>query len=209
MIEAIIFDMDGVLIDSEPIYMAHVYEFLNTMNLHYPKSSYLKKIGSSKSISDDLHEFNPTFDLEDYKKKMATHSKELTMNYRQIFREDWLNEFDHFKEKQLKMAIASSSPMNAITDLVETCQLNSYFETFVSGRDLSRSKPAPDIFLLAAKKINIQPENCLVIEDSHNGVLAGKAAGMKVIGLIDDRFGQDLTIADATIHDIKELRNYI
>lgn len=51
------------------------------------------------------------------------------------------------------MAIASSSPMNVITDLVETCQLNSYFETFVSGRDLSRSKPAPDIFLLAAKKL--------------------------------------------------------
>lgn len=209
MIEAIIFDMDGVLIDSEPVYMNYLYEFLKEQGLTYPESVYHQKIGSSKSVADDLPDYNPSYDFIGFKEKMATHSKAFTMDYHQVFRKDWLNEFAYFKNQQLKMAIASSSPMKVITDLVKTCQLDTYFEAYVSGRDLKESKPAPDIFLLAAQKINVQPKNCLVIEDSHNGVLAGKAAGMKVIGLIDDRFEQDLEEADAKIKDIKDLRMFI
>lgn len=209
MIDAIIFDMDGVLIDSEPVYMTHVYDFLASQKLVYPTEIYRQKIGSSKSIVDDLPLYNPHYDFDGFREKMIKHGQKLSIDYNNIFRKEWLAELDFFTKKNLNMAIASSSPMQSIRDFVDTCQVGDYFSTLVSGRDLPESKPSPDIFLLAAQKLAVDPRHCLVIEDSYNGVLAGKSAGMTVIGLLDNRFQQDLSMADAQINNVEELKKYI
>jgi len=209
MIKAIIFDMDGVLIDSEQVHMDFTFNFFHEHNLNYPKSVYLEKIGSSDSIFDDLNIFNPNADIEKLKNKMRIYQKELNINYPVIFRKEWKTEIEYFFNKNIPMAIASSSPMSSIKDMVESCKIDLYFETLVSGRDLPRSKPEPDIFLKTANNLRVEPENCLIIEDSKNGVLAGKLAGMTVIGYEDHRFDQDLSEADEIIAAPSQLRRFL
>ncbi|BDP56043.1 hypothetical protein EfmJHP36_05220 [Enterococcus faecium] len=94
------------------------------------------------------------------------------------------------------MAIASSSPMDTINEVVTTCKIESYFDCLISGRDLPESKPNPTIFLKASEQLRIPVEECLVIEDSYNGIKAGKRANMKVLAIKDKRFSQDVSLAD-------------
>ncbi len=110
------------------------------------------------------------------------------------------------KKKKIKMAIASSSPMDTINEVVTTCKIESYFDCLISGRDLPESKPNPTIFLKASEQLRIPVEECLVIEDSYNGIKAGKRANMKVLAIKDKRFSQDVSLADDVIYDIKYLR---
>ncbi|MDI3311034.1 MAG: HAD-IA family hydrolase, partial [Thermoanaerobacterium sp.] len=107
-----------------------------------------------------------------------------------------------------RLAVASSSPIEVIKLVVKRLKLESYFDELVSGDFVKRSKPHPDIFLYAAEKLLVEPERCLVIEDSNKGVLAAKSAGMKVVGFINPNSGnQDINMADMVIRSFSEL-NY-
>ena len=98
------------------------------------------------------------------------------------------------------MAIASSGLMKNINLILSKLNVESYFSHIVSGEMPKKGKPAPDIFLLAASHFNLSPENCLVIEDSRNGTLAAKAAGMTCVGYINEGSGnQDLSYADLVV----------
>ena len=84
---------------------------------------------------------------------------------------------DYFKEKEFRVAVASSSAVSQIESNLKTAGVREYFSKIVSGTEVKQGKPAPDIFLLAAKRIDLEPEECFVFEDSANGIKAGKAAG--------------------------------
>ncbi|HEY8892236.1 MAG TPA: HAD-IA family hydrolase [Clostridium sp.] len=87
--------------------------------------------------------------------------------------------------------------------------MEKYFEVFVTGDYVKKSKPEPDIFIFASEKLGVGPENCLVIEDSNNGVRAAKNAGMKCVGINSDAGGrQDISMADLEINSFQEV-NYI
>jgi HAD superfamily hydrolase (TIGR01509 family) len=110
--------------------------------------------------------------------------------------------------KKMRLAVASSSPIEVIKLVVKRLKLESYFDELVSGDFVKRSKPYPDIFLYASEKLNVVPEKCIVIEDSNNGVMAAKSAGMKVVGFINPNSGnQDINMADVVIRSFSEL-NY-
>lgn len=96
--------------------------------------------------------------------------------------------------------------METINEVVTTCKIESYFDCLISGRDLPESKPNPTIFLKASEQLGISVEECLVIEDSCNGIKAGKRANMKVLAVKDHRFSQDVSLADDVIYNIKYLR---
>ncbi|WP_306394610.1 HAD family hydrolase, partial [Enterococcus faecium] len=123
-----------------------------------------------------------------------------------IFPNILIEQLEWLKKKKIKMAIASSSPMDTINEVVTTCKIESYFDCLISGRDLPESKPNPTIFLKASEQLRIPVEECLVIEDSYNGIKAGKRANMKVLAIKDKRFSQDVSLADDVIYDIKYLR---
>lgn len=109
-------------------------------------------------------------------------------------------------EHGFKLAIASSSPIDVIEVVVQALDIKKYFHTLVTGDYIVNSKPEPDIFIYAANKLQVSPEECFVVEDSHNGVLAAKIAGMKCIGYINKNSGsQDLTAADIIIENFSDL----
>ena len=97
----------------------------------------------------------------------------------------------------MPIAIASSSPRLFIEAVVEKIGIQQYFTIIVSGEEVERSKPEPDIFLKAARLLNVNPFECLVVEDSKSGTIAAKKAGMKCIGYLNLNSGeQDLSQAD-------------
>lgn len=106
----------------------------------------------------------------------------------------------------IPLAIASSSPLKDIHKAVKALEIETYFSYFVSGESVAHSKPAPDIFLDAAANLNAKPENCVVIEDSRNGVASAHAAGCKCIGFRNTAFPpQDLSLATVIVTDFSGL----
>ena len=180
MIKALIFDMDGVLIDSEIMYQKWVFNFLKQENLSYPLYSYQKKIGTTASIFDDIEKYNEGCNSLELKGKFTKYWKSQKIDYLDIFPNILIEQLEWLKKKKIKMAIASSSPMDTINEVVTTCKIESYFDCLISGRDLPESKPNPTIFLKASEQLRIPVEECLVIEDSYNGIKAGKRANMKI-----------------------------
>jgi HAD superfamily hydrolase (TIGR01509 family) len=112
-----------------------------------------------------------------------------------------------FRDKGIPMAIASSSPSKWINSVLDRFSLRGFFPTVISGEDAGiNGKPNPAIFLMAARKLDVRSDRCLVIEDSENGVSAAKAAGMKCIGLTAvNMVRQDLSRADLVVDEIGEL----
>ena len=95
------------------------------------------------------------------------------------------------KEHGYKTAVASSSTMYQIQTMESVCNLTGCFDQLLSGEMFNESKPNPEIYLTAAKKLNVRPEECIAVEDSKYGIAAGNAAGMRVLAYADDRYGVD------------------
>lgn len=210
MIKAVIFDMDGVLIDSEPLHLKFAMELFKTIGVEMSFQEYSKFIGTTS-----YHMWNKI--INDYKLKYTI--EELTEMERNGFYE-FLSSPDMYiepikyipellkdlKENDYKIAVASSSPMRLIEFILDKLNIRKYFDSLVTGDFVERSKPEPDIFLYAAKKLEVSPEECVVIEDSHNGVLAAKKAGMKCIGYRNVNSGnQDIKEADIIIDSFGEI----
>ncbi|MFH1544838.1 MAG: HAD family phosphatase, partial [archaeon] len=110
------------------------------------------------------------------------------------------------KGKGMKTALATSSRKKVADFILKKFNLEKEFNAVVNGEDVIHSKPHPEPFLLAAKKMKVNPEECLVIEDSEKGVIGAKKAGMKCIGLKDEKSGrQDLSKADLVTGDLRKL----
>jgi hypothetical protein len=115
----------------------------------------------------------------------------------------------------LKLAVASSSPLSDILETLEAFQIRSCFQALVSATTCARSKPFPDVFLKAAEQLSVSPAACLVIEDSRNGLLAAKAAGMACLAYANPHYArQDLKEADRVIDDfaalaVEDLKNLV
>ncbi|HCD3033145.1 HAD family hydrolase, partial [Enterococcus faecium] len=174
-----------------------------------PLYSYQKKIGTTASIFDDIEKYNEGCNSLELKGKFTKYWKSQKIDYLDIFPNILIEQLEWLKKKKIKMAIASSSPMDTINEVVTTCKIESYFDCLISGRDLPESKPNPTIFLKASEQLRIPVEECLVIEDSYNGIKAGKRANMKVLAIKDKRFSQDVSLADDVIYDIKYLRQEV
>ncbi|MDE4543115.1 HAD family phosphatase [Thermoanaerobacterium sp. R66] len=212
MFEAVIFDMDGVLIDSEPLHIQLEEEIF-------------KEIGANISFDEHISFVGTT---SHYMWEYVKNKCNVPLTVEELVEMDRKRYFDYISEnddavkpiegideivkelysREVKLAVASSSPIDVIELVVKRLKLESYFDKLVSGDFVQRSKPYPDIFLYAAEKLNIVPERCIVIEDSNKGVLAAKSAGMKVVGFINPNSGdQDISMADMVIRSFSEL-NY-
>ncbi|MBU3199904.1 HAD family phosphatase [Clostridium estertheticum] len=213
MLKAVIFDMDGVIIDSEPAHMKLENETYKKLGIEVTGDEHHSFVGAtSHYMWDSLknkHKLNQTLDeLIEYDR--SKYFKYLNSDECEITLIDGVKELiKDFHENGIKLAIASSSPLNVIMAIANKFQIEEYFEVFVTGDYVERSKPEPDIFIFASKKLGVSPENCIVIEDSHNGVRAAKKAGMKCVGINSDAAGsQDISMADLVINSFKEV-NYM
>ena len=212
MIKAILFDMDGVLIDSEYYYHFGTYKWMKRLGFKGDHQELNKLIGTTmattydmlydmfdgKYTKEELVEINEKYfgeeDPLDCKKIMFANVKECLVSFRQM---------------GLKLALCSASPMNTIMDNLRQMEIEDLFDCIVSGDDFERSKPDPMIYLYAMDKLHVTSEECIVYEDSTIGIAAGKASKAFCIARKDDRFGQDQSQADMLINDINELLDYV
>ncbi len=209
MFETVIFDMDGVIIDSEPIHMELQYQLFQFYNINITPAEYQKFIGrSSKNMWQELIE---QFSLPATVDEVLQQDRSLY--HARLRQEPGLKPISGIPEliasldsENVKLVLASSSSMSSIQLVLDLFGLTTFFHDKVSGADLQYSKPHPEIFEVAAGLVNSSADKCLVIEDSHHGVTAAKRAAMKCVGFRNPSSGdQDLTQADLVVDDIRHL----
>lgn len=211
MLEAVIFDMDGVIVDSEPFHREIEKGLFRDFGINISEEEHLSFAGmTSEQMWLSLKtKFNLPQSVTELKRLDTAKKFEYIRRMPEIKAVsgvvDLLKELSDF---QVKLAIASSSPIEMIKIFMTRLELEKYFQKLISGEFVSRSKPEPEIFLYAAELLKVKPENCIVIEDSQNGVQAAKSARMKCVGYRNLGSGnQDLSLADLVIANFAKI-NY-
>lgn len=206
---AVLFDMDGVIFDSEPIHERIFIEFSESLGVSITSTEYQRFIGTS-SVSQWQFMKN-RFDLDGTPQELSDAKMEF---YKKYLRETadlepipgLLDFIEDLNNEGIPFALASSNTTDIVEATLNAIGLDQVFATRVGGNDVSNAKPAPDIFLLAASRLQVAPEQCIVIEDSTNGILAARRAGMRSIGFDNPNSpGQDLKEATLRTSSLREL----
>jgi len=201
--EAVIFDMDGVLIDSEPIHVGIEKQMFDKLGIDVSETVHRSYMGaSSEFMYSDLRS---RFKL--------TESVTELMESDELFRSDYFHRLDtipaneglisllgQIKAAGLKLAVATSSSPEIANLLLNKCGIASFFDAIVTTSEAGKSKPSPDVYLLAAQRIGVSPEDCIVFEDSPNGLSSAKSAGMFCVVIqSDNEIIKELSGADYLI----------
>lgn len=209
MEKCVIFDMDGVIVDSEPIHQECERNMFRMFGITVSKEEHNTLVGTTdETIWSQL---KATHRLSVSVSEAIKLKKTLYMHY--LKNEARIAPIPHvstliaaLNKNGFLLALASSSPMEQIQYILHKLRLTHYFKTIVSGEDVNKGKPDPEIFLKAASSIGVDPSSCVVIEDSFNGVSAAISAGMKCIGYRSPHSGnQDLSKAHAIVDSFEEL----
>lgn len=210
MIQAIIFDMDGVIVDTEYIDFQLQKEFVNMISPlaraidenDFPKlvgRSYVHLAQAIKDLSgSELTLAEISAQLEVFAKERYKH-----VDYFSLFRADIVHILDYAKEKGIKLAVASSSSKDHIEEVLGACGILHYFDTVVSGEAFTESKPNPAIYLATLAKLGVSAREAVAIEDSTYGIASAKAAGIRVIAYKENRMPVDQSQADDQAKDMK------
>ena len=192
-IKAVLFDMDGLMVDTESLATEAFIHSAKKQGYDMTKEETLLVLGfTTKSIYEFWENYFKNSDVSG-KQLVDDHYKYIenilfTTGPRKMpYIEELLK---YLKESNYKVAVASSSNMNHIINNMEKTGLKKYIDEFASGAEVKNGKPAPDVFLLAAERLGVEPKKCLVLEDSKAGVIAGSSAGAKVI-MVPDMFKPD------------------
>jgi len=211
MIKAVIFDMDGVVVNTEPIGYKANQQLYKSLNITVPDDVYGTFIGNSDKMIVQK--------LKDLYTIPLTHQELLDEKYKYYF-----NAFDNAEDlamlpgvkdliidlhtNGMRLILASSASKRKIEKVFTRFGLHQYFDHAISGEDFEESKPNPAIFIEAATKSGFSKDECIVIEDSTNGIKAANAAGIYCIGYNSGHtMGQDTSLADKVITDFRQV-NY-
>lgn len=204
----IIFDMDGVLLDSEPMHQEIIYETFQLEGIPFDKAYIQTLTGMSafpmwEKVKHDAQRSESVEELikfhRDYFFKRLPEVKVPLVPHVKDVLEKFKNEGKH-------LSLASSSGRKLIDIFTQQTNIAHYFEVIMSGEDVKYSKPNPEIFLKVAQWYGLPATQFTVIEDSTNGVKAAKSAGMQCVGFQNPLSGgQDLSQADSVIHSMQEL----
>jgi len=183
MLRAVIFDMDGVIVDSHPAHKKAWQKFLELQNRDVSNED-LNFVMEGRKREEILRHF--LGEVSDEQLHILGHQKE------QIFREEAVDVkvieglrdvLQKLSEAEIRLAVASSGSSRRVNDILNSLGLMRYFQVVVTGDHVTHGKPDPAIFRLACERVGVQPSETLVFEDSVSGVRAAKSAGMKCIGV--------------------------
>jgi len=209
MLKAVIFDMDGVLIESEPLHYQAYHKMFKDVNIEVPDSLYESFTG--KATLNICSELRDIYNLNESPETLVNIKRK---HFDYIFENDpdfdlmegVLDLIKDYHKNGLTMVLGSSATMVSIERIFNKFNLNQYFKAKLSGADLKESKPHPEIFIKAAEATGFNKDECMVIEDATSGIKAAKAAGIFCVGF--DSFhskNQDYSQADLVVKNLEDL----
>lgn len=198
MLKAIIFDMDGVLLDSESVHFEVLRDMLKRHGFQYTTEHFHRYCGVIEDQMWPQLLQGTRFTHEDYIQLQREHWQ----IYNRVIQDKGLPRFpgiEEFlvllREDGYRIAVASASSVQTITENLRALRIDGYFSYIASAQECGVGKPAPDVFLLAAKGLGVAPADCMVIEDSANGMIAAYRAGMKWVGFCGAKVKPDMRYA--------------
>ncbi len=208
MLKAVLFDMDGVIVDTEPLHNKAYHQMFKEVNIVVDGAMYASFTG--QSTINICRRLVDHFNLEETPEYLVSLKRK---HYKHFFDHDELTLIDgvlelikDYYKNHLKLVVASSASMPGIIQIFERFDLNQYFVGKFSGADLNKSKPHPEIFLKAAASTGFDTSECMVIEDSTNGIKAANAAGIFCVGFKSPHSShQDYALADKVVTNFKEI----
>ena len=212
MIKAVLFDMDGILYDSECWYLEGTIDQLRQFGYTGTDEAVYQTIGLDMERNYDLLE-----KLLDYKVPRDTiiKSNEKYFNvlhpldYRAIMFPGLDEELRKIRAMGIRTAVCSASPMDIIENSLAAMGIRDFFDFIETVENVKRPKPAGDIYELAARELGVDKADCIVYEDSTLGIEAGRRAGIFTVAREDKRYNQDQSHADLIVKDIQELTEWI
>tara|TARA_B100001250_G_scaffold341608_1_gene309636 strand:- start:23 stop:676 length:654 start_codon:yes stop_codon:yes gene_type:complete len=209
--DAVIFDMDGVLVDSEPLWKIAMKEVFSSLGSNLEKSDFQKTVGLR--IDEVIAYWKPienwTPEINDIETEIIVKMVRLINNQSSPL-PGVIETLDFLKSKT-PIGLATSSPQKLIDAVLNTLDVKEYFDAIQSAETEAHGKPHPAVFLSAANKMNVRPENCLVIEDSLNGIIAAKAARMEVVCIPEKTHfpNPKMNVADFQFENMNDFLNQI
>jgi beta-phosphoglucomutase len=206
MLEAVIFDMDGVITDTVPLHYNAWKKMFEKHGYYFDFNVYKEKVDGKprmKGISSVATNVD-----EKTLNQMAEEKQNYFLEYiektpPEIFQDTW-NFIKKLKKYKIKIAVASSSKNTK--KILESLKIYHVFDTVVTGYDFIHGKPNPEIFLIAANRLNVSPENCIVIEDAIEGINAGINAKMFTIGIARHGNNKELSHANLVVKSLNEIK---
>jgi HAD superfamily hydrolase (TIGR01509 family) len=199
-LKAVLFDMDGVIVDSEPLWSKAEEQLLARRNLRY--SPQLKTAMMGLDSSEAVGFLIKHYDLKENVSDVVAERNQLIADlFRQFLRPipHALRLVRSVQAAEMKTGLVSSSPKKLVNLALSRLNITKLFDLILSGDQVARGKPAPDIYLTAARELGMNHENCLVIEDAPHGVAAAKAAGMCCLAISTSVSESELGEADRVV----------
>lgn len=211
MYKGIIFDIDGVLVNSEKFYMERRMEFFKSINIKPGSSDINDFVGSNATriwemlVPEDLQkrEELKTIYLTEYEQNNP-------IDFKKYANEDLKFVIESLYNSNIKVSIASAGSVKNIEKFINDTDVKKYLDFYLSGEELKENKPNPEIYIKASDKMNIKKESLLVVEDSVLGIKSAKRAGLKVVALKpQDNYSVDQSEADLIIDRLRNLLNIV
>ncbi|HOX97251.1 MAG TPA: HAD family phosphatase [bacterium] len=202
MIQAIVFDMNGVIADDERLHEEAYRQVMVNHGLELSTEEYQNEYMGSPNPANFKkikERYGLAEDVETLLREKSAAYLELAKKYLKPVAgaERAIKIF----AKKHRLALVSSSPLEEVQMVLQHFQVDQYFSVIVSGDDVKIGKPDPEPYLLAAKRLKLKPHQCMAFEDSKQGIISAKAAGMKVVALSTNLSPEDLKLADLVVGD--------
>jgi HAD superfamily hydrolase (TIGR01509 family) len=211
-VRAVVFDMDGLLVDSEAVFRDSMMHVARERGHDLPLEVFLRMVGlpalSSRAVA--LDHFGDDFPIDEFNAAVWAHAKAHHEDIGVALKAGVTELLDHLDDAGLPRAVATSSSHAAVQHQLGNSGILERFQAIVAAGDYARGKPNPDPFLKAAELLGADPVHCLALEDSHNGVRAAHAAGMMTIMVPDllaatDEMRERCIAIAESLHDVRAM----